>query len=59
MKISIEIDSALMAKAKKLSGIQDESTLVGKALQLFVTIGNQKKLKYLWGKIELDEEAFK
>jgi hypothetical protein len=48
-----------MAKAKELSGIQNESVLIEKALQLFVTIENQKKLKDLYGKIAFDEEAFK
>ena len=59
MKISLEINDALIAKAKEVSGIQNESVLIEKALQLFVTIENQKKLKDLYGKIELDDEAFK
>ena len=59
MKINIEIRDDLIAKAKKLSGIQNESALIEQALQLFVTIENQKKLKDLFGKIEFDEEAFK
>jgi hypothetical protein len=42
MKINIEINDDLMAKAKELSGIQDESLLIEPALQLFVTIENQK-----------------
>ena len=29
------------------------------ALQLFVTIGNQKKHFDLWEKIEIDDKAFK
>jgi len=59
MKISIEIDNELMTKAKALSGIYDERIIVEKALQLFIEIESQKKLKDLYGKIELDEEAFK
>ena len=59
MKIYIEINDDLMAKATELSGIQNESLLIETALQLFVTIENQKKLKDLYGKIEFDEEAFR
>jgi len=59
MKISIEINDNLIAKARKLSGIQDKNALIEKALQLFVTIGNQKPLKSLWGNVELDDNAFK
>ncbi len=59
MRINFKINDELIAKAKELSGIQDESVLIEKALQLFVTIENQKKLKNLFGKIEFDEEAFK
>lgn len=48
-----------MAKAQKLCNIKDKGVLIEKALQLLVAIENQKGLKNLWGKIELDEEAFK
>ena len=59
MKINIEINDDLMAKAKKLSNIKNESVIIEKALQFYVIIENQKKLKDLYGKVELDEEAFK
>jgi len=59
MKIGIDINDDLLIKAKKLSGIKDESALIEKALLLFVTIENQRKLKDLYGKIEMDDEAFK
>ncbi|HEY9000356.1 MAG TPA: type II toxin-antitoxin system VapB family antitoxin [Mucilaginibacter sp.] len=59
MKIAIEINDDLIIKAKKLSRIKDESALIEKALQFFVTIETQKKLKDLLGKIQLDDEAFK
>ncbi|WP_426670883.1 type II toxin-antitoxin system VapB family antitoxin [Mucilaginibacter sp. McL0603] len=59
MKISIEINDDLMTKAKKLSGIENETILIEKALQLFIAIENQKQITNLIGKIEFDEEAFK
>ena len=59
MKINIDINDDLLTKARKISGIKDESALIEKALQFFVAIETQKKLKDLYGKIELDDEAFK
>lgn len=59
MKININISEDLLINARKISGIQDDSTLIEKALQLFVAIETQKKLKDLYGKVELDDEAFK
>ena len=55
MKMSIEINDNLIAKAQKLSGIQDKNQLIEKALQLFVTIESQKKLENLWDNVEFDE----
>lgn len=59
MKIAIEKNNDILAKAKKLSGIEDEKVLIENALRLFITIGNQKRLKDLYGKVALDDEAFK
>ena len=59
MKINIKISDDLLAKARKLSGFKNDGVLIEKALQLFVTIEIQKKLKDLYGKVELDDEAFK
>lgn len=58
MRTNIEINDALMAKAQKLSDAKTKKAIVEEALQLYVTIENQKKLKELWGKIEIDEEAY-
>jgi hypothetical protein len=46
MKINIDISDDLLAKARKVS-IKDENALIEKALQFFVTIETQKKLKDL------------
>lgn len=55
MKINIEVNDDLLVNAQNISGIEDKSTLIEKALMLFVSIESQKELKNLWGKIELDE----
>jgi len=58
MRTNIEIDDALMAKAQKLSDIKTKKVIVERALQLYVTIENQKKLKDLWGKVKIDDKAY-
>jgi len=58
MRTNIEIDDTLMAKAQKLSKIKTKKAVVEKALQLFVTIENQKKLLDLWGKVEIDDKVY-
>jgi Arc/MetJ family transcription regulator len=58
MRTNIEIDDTLMAKAQKLSNIKTKKVIVERALQLYVTIENQKKLLDLWGKIEIDDKAY-
>ena len=59
MKINIEINDELLLTALNISGIKDKSILVEKALLQFIAMENQRGIKDLWGKIELDEEAFK
>ncbi|MCR8561872.1 type II toxin-antitoxin system VapB family antitoxin [Mucilaginibacter sp. BJC16-A38] len=58
MRTNIEIDDELMAKAQMLSNIKTKKAIVEEALQLYVTIENQKKLRELWGKIEVDDKAY-
>ncbi len=57
MKINIEVNDDLLVNAQNISGIEDKNTLIEKALMLLVAIENQKGLKNLWGKIELDESV--
>jgi hypothetical protein len=59
MKINIEVDSDLLVNALSISGIEDKSILVEKALSQFIAMENQRGLKDLWGKVELDDEAYK
>ena len=58
MRTNIEIDDDLMAKALRLSNTKTKKAVVEEALQLYVTIENQKKLKELWGKVELYDKTY-
>ncbi|MDB5003541.1 MAG: Antitoxin of type system, VapB [Mucilaginibacter sp.] len=58
MRTNIEIDDELMAKAQKSSNIKTKKALIEKALQLLVSIDNQKNLINLWGKVEIDDKAY-
>jgi Arc/MetJ family transcription regulator len=58
MRTNIDIDDTLMAKAQKLSKIKTKKAVVEKALKLFVTVENQKKLLDLWGNVEVDDKAY-
>jgi len=58
MRTNIEIDDDLMKKAQKLSNIKTKKAVVEEALRLYVTIENQRKLAELWGKIEVDDNAY-
>ena len=59
MRTTIEIDDQLMVKSRQLTNIKTKRILVDNALRLYVTVENQRQLLALWGKIELDEEAYK
>jgi hypothetical protein len=58
MRINFKINDELIAKAKELSGIEDEKVLIENAIKLFVAIENQKQILGLIGKIEFYEDAF-
>ncbi len=58
MRTNIEINDELMAKAQKLSNIKTKKGVVEEALQLYITIENQKRLRELWGKVEIDDKAY-
>ncbi len=59
MRTNIEIDDTLMEKALKAGNSKTKKQVVEKALELYVRMKNQEKLLDLWGKIEIDEEAYK
>jgi len=52
MKVNIEIDDKLIAKAQQISGIKDINILVEKALQLYVNTQSQERIKELKGRIK-------
>jgi hypothetical protein len=56
--MKVTIDNELIIKAKQLSDIKTNKAIIEKALELFVAIETQKKLKELLGKIALDDIAF-
>ncbi|MEO6979280.1 MAG: type II toxin-antitoxin system VapB family antitoxin [Mucilaginibacter sp.] len=58
MKINIEIDDKLIAKARTLNKELTDQAIIENALRLFVVIETQKSLKNLYGKIKIDEAAF-
>ncbi len=58
MRTNIEIDDELMAKALKSSNVKTKKAVIEKALQLLVSIDNQKNLINLWGKVEIDDKAY-
>ena len=59
MRTNIEIDDALMEKALKAGTAKTKKQVVEKALELYVRMQNQEKLLDLWGKITVDDEAYK
>lgn len=52
MRTNIVIDDNLMNKALKLSGLETKKAVVEEALELYVKIKNQKKLKQFRGKLK-------
>ncbi|QQL49117.1 hypothetical protein [Mucilaginibacter ginkgonis] len=48
-----------MAKALNIHDIKTKKQAVEKGLELLVRLENQTRLLDLWGKVELDDEAFK
>ena len=59
MKFNIEIDKDLMVKAQTLKVNKTRTEIIEDALKLLIAMESQKKLLNSWGKIQLDEEAFK
>lgn len=59
MRTNIDIDDDLMEKAKYFSSKKTKKDIVQEALELYVTLNNQKKLLDLRGKIEFDDEAYR
>ena len=58
MRTNIEINDELMAKAQKLTNIKTKKALVEKGLELLISMENQNNLLKLWGKVEVDDQAY-
>lgn len=56
MKVSV--DNKLLEEAQRLSGLKTKEAVVENALNLFVILENQKRLKELWGKIAFFEKVY-
>ena len=59
MRTNIDINDDLMAKAQRISKIKTKKMVVEKALQACIALENQKKILDLWGKVEVDDEAYR
>ena len=59
MRTNIDINDELMTKAQNLSGTKTKKAIVEDALKLYVKLTDQKKILDLWGKVEMDDEAYK
>lgn len=58
MRTNIDIDDELMAKVQKATKIKTKKALVEKALQVLLSLESQKNLLSLWGKVEIDDQAY-
>ena len=56
MRTNIEIDSELMEKALRLSGLRTKREVVEKALNTLVRLEEQQKLRELRGKLVWDDD---
>jgi Arc/MetJ family transcription regulator len=58
MRTNIDINDDLLSKAQKITNSKTKKATIENALQLVVTLENQKKLIDLWGKVEIDDKAY-
>ncbi|MGZ3777025.1 MAG: hypothetical protein ACXVIY_02870 [Mucilaginibacter sp.] len=47
MKVSVDLNNPVLIKAKKLSGIESDKLVIEKALQLFIAVQSENKIKNL------------
>ena len=57
MRMYIEIDENLIAKAQKIGNIKTKKATVEKALLLFIRLENQKNLMEMFGKVKFFDTA--
>lgn len=57
MKKSVDIDNQLLNKVKKITNSKTAKAAIDNALQLVVTLHNQRQLIDLWGQVEINDET--
>jgi hypothetical protein len=55
--MKVKVDTELLKKARKVTGIKSDKVMVENALQLFITLENQKGLMNLWGKVKFNDDS--
>jgi hypothetical protein len=55
--MKVKVDTELLKKARKVTGIKSDKVMVENALQLFITLENQKELLNLWGKVKFNNDS--
>lgn len=58
MRTNIDLNDDLLNKVKKITNSKTKKAAIENALQLVVTLENQKKLIDLWGQVEIDDKAY-
>lgn len=58
MRTNIDLNDDLLNKVKKITNSKTKKAAIENALQLVVTLENQKKLIDLWGQVEVDDKAY-
>jgi Arc/MetJ family transcription regulator len=54
MRVSVEIDDALIEKAVELSGLSSRRATIEEALRLLVRLRQQSDVRALFGKVPVD-----
>jgi Arc/MetJ family transcription regulator len=56
--MKVKVDTELLKKARKATGMKSDKLIVENALQLFVTIEGQQKLSSLWGRVKFNGDLY-
>ncbi len=58
MRTNIDLNDDLLNKVKKITHAKTKKAAIENALQLVITLENQKKLVDLWGQVEVDDKVY-
>jgi hypothetical protein len=56
--MKVKVDTELLIKARKATGIKSGKLIVENALQFFITTEGQKDLLNLWGKVKFYDDLY-